>query len=313
MSKDTLAPIENVHQLRQELAHHYKDDDFLQKADHGRTRTPEPPENIRVERPLANRDMTIDAHIHLYPASVYENARSWAEKWEEPYWLQCVSPSSGPTLQGWASVDQLLRDMDAAEIKQAIILGWYWENANTCYENTSWQRDWIARHPDRLMAFAPFNANGGAASIDALKQAFESGFSGIGELNPPAQGYTYENETLDLAIALAGEYNVPVNFHVTDPTGHDYPGKIETPIDSLIALAKSHAETTFIFAHLAGMMELPQLKTLKNVYLDTAAVPLLYPARHLSNRNRIHRERSHPVWERLPPSDIPADAAQTGF
>ena len=29
MSKDTLAPIENVHQLRQELAHHYKDDDFL--------------------------------------------------------------------------------------------------------------------------------------------------------------------------------------------------------------------------------------------------------------------------------------------
>ncbi len=221
--------------------------------------------------------MTIDAHIHLYPASVYENARSWAEKWEEPYWLQCVSPSSGPTLQGWASVDQLLRDMDAAEIQQAIILGWYWENANTCYENTSWQRDWIARHPDRLMAFAPFNANGGAASIDALKQAFESGFSGIGELNPPAQGYTYENETLDLAIALAGEYNVPVNFHVTDPTGHDYPGKIETPIDSLIALAKSHAETTFIFAHLAGMMELPQLKTLKNVYLDTAAVPLLYP------------------------------------
>jgi predicted TIM-barrel fold metal-dependent hydrolase len=167
--------------------------------------------------------------------------------------------------------------MDAAEIKQAIILGWYWENANTCYENTSWQRDWIARHPDRLMAFAPFNANGGAASIDALKQAFECGFSGIGELNPPAQGYTYENETLDLAIALAGEYNVPVNFHVTDPTGHDYPGKIETPIDSLIALAKSHAETTFIFAHLAGMMELPQLKTLKNVYLDTAAVPLLYP------------------------------------
>ena len=29
MSKDTLAPIENVHQLRQELAQHYKDDDFL--------------------------------------------------------------------------------------------------------------------------------------------------------------------------------------------------------------------------------------------------------------------------------------------
>ncbi len=220
--------------------------------------------------------MTIDAHIHLYPASVYESTKSWAENWKEPYWLQCVLPSSGPTLQGWASVDNLIRDMDAAEIEQAIILGWYWENANTCYENISWQRDWIASYPDRLMAFAPFNANGGPASIDALRQAFEYGFSGIGEVNPPAQGYTYENETLDRAIALAGEYDVPINFHVTDPTSHQYPGKIETPIDSLIALAKSRPETTFIFAHLAGMMELPQLRNLNNVYLDTAAVPLLY-------------------------------------
>ena len=37
------------------------------------------------------------------------------------------------------------------------------------------------------------------------------------------------------------------------------------------------------------------------------------PTRHLSNRNRIDRVRSHPVWERLSPSDIPEDAAQTGF
>ena len=173
--------------------------------------------------------MTIDAHIHLYPASVYDNPFSWAEEWKEPYWLQCVSPSSGPKLQGWASVDKLLRDMDAAEIQQAIILGWYWENASTCYENISWQRNWIASHPDRLIAFAPFNAKGRAASIDTLKQALECGFGGIGELNPPAQGYTYDNETLDLALALAGEYDAPINFHVTDPASHDYPGKIETP------------------------------------------------------------------------------------
>lgn len=220
--------------------------------------------------------MTIDAHIHLYSPSVYEDPVSWSNKRNERYWRQCVAPESGPALQGWASVDQLLSDMDAAGVERAVILGWYWENAETCYENLSWQKEWITQHPDRLLAFAPFNANGGSASIDALKEAFDCGFKGIGEINPPAQGYSYDNETLDRALALAGELGAAVNFHVTDPTSHEYPGKIDTPINSLIHLAKRHSEATFIFAHLAGMMKLPHLKELTNAYLDTAAVPLLY-------------------------------------
>lgn len=221
--------------------------------------------------------MTIDAHIHLYPSNVYENSIDWANRWNEKYWCQCVSPKSGPTLQGWATVDQLLTDMDSAGVERAAILGWYWEHPDTCYENISWQREWIAQHPDRLVAFAPFNAKGGLASIESLKTAFDYGFKGIGEINPPAQGYTYDNEILDRALALAGEHNAPVNFHVTDPNSHDYAGKIDTPIDSLKTLAKKHSETTFIFAHLAGMMELSRLKDLNNIYLDTAAAPLLYP------------------------------------
>ncbi len=221
--------------------------------------------------------MTTDSHIHLYPPSVYDNPVTWANNRNERYWRQCVAPESGLVLQGWASVDQLLSDMDAAGVDRAVILGWYWEHPETCYENISWQKEWITQHPDRLVAFAPFNAKGGSASIDSLEKAFEYGFRGIGEINPPAQGYSYDNETLDRALSLADEAGAAVNFHVTDPTSHDYAGKIETPIDSLIQLAKRHSNTTFIFAHLAGMMKLPELQGLENVYLDTAAVPLLYP------------------------------------
>ncbi len=220
--------------------------------------------------------MTIDAHIHLYPPTVYKDPTGWADRKKEPYWRQLVAPESGPVLQGWASVDQLLLDMDAAEVEQAVILGWYWEQAETCDENIAWQQEWIAQHPDRLIAFAPFNAKGGPASIDSLKRAFDKGFRGIGELNPPAQGYAYDNEILDAALELAGQESRPVNFHVTDPNTHDYAGKIETPFDSLCNLAKRHPSTPLVFAHLAGMMELSQLKALDNVYLDTAAVPLLY-------------------------------------
>jgi len=220
--------------------------------------------------------MTIDAHIHLYPPSVYSNPVAWANQRGETYWRRCVAPDTGPVLQGWASVDQLLSDMDAAEVERAVILGWYWEHAGTCDENIAWQTEWIAQHPDRLSAFAPFNAKGGAASIDALERSFDCGFCGIGEINPPAQGYSYDDEILDTALQLAASESKIVNLHVTDPTTRDYPGKIETPFASIYDLANRHPETTFVFAHLAGMMNLPKLKTLENVYLDTAAVPLLY-------------------------------------
>ena len=220
--------------------------------------------------------MLIDAHIHLYPPSVYSDPRAWAKGRGESYWLSCVAPERGPTLQGWADVDQLLRDMDNAGIEKAIILGWYWQNHDTCIENLKWQIDWIQDHPDRLLAYAAFNPNGGADSLDMLDRAFDAGLSGIGELNPPAQGYAYENDTLDKALELAAKCGKAVNFHVTDPTTRDYPGKIETPFESLFSMAQRHPNTTFVFAHLAGMMNLPRLKQLDNVYLDTAATPLLY-------------------------------------
>lgn len=220
--------------------------------------------------------MVIDAHIHLYLSSVYSSPTTWAKARGESYWLNCVAPERGLTLQGWADPDQLIRDMDDAGIEKSIILGWYWQNPDTCIENLAWQIDWIQSHPERLLAYAPFNANGGADALDMLDRAFDAGLSGIGELNPPAQGYAYENDTLDKALELAAKRRKAVNFHVTDPTTRDYPGKIETPFESLFSMAQRHPHTTFVFAHLAGMMDLPRLKQLENVYLDTAAIPLLY-------------------------------------
>ncbi len=220
--------------------------------------------------------MIIDAHVHLYPPSVYADPESWAKQRGERYWLNCVAPQRGPVLQGWASVAQLLSDMDDAGVEKAIVLGWYWENPDTCSENLKWQIEWIRQHPDRLVAYASFNATGGRRALDELARAFDAGIAGIGELNPPAQGYSYEDPYLDKALEFAAQHGKPVNFHVTDPQIGDYPGKIETPFQSLRKLALHHSKTTFVFAHLAGMMELPTLKALENVYLDTAAVPLLY-------------------------------------
>lgn len=221
--------------------------------------------------------MPIDSHIHLYPESVYKNASKWAEHRGEAYWLSCVNPTSGKSLQAWKSVDQLLADMDTAEIEKAIILAWYWENHDTCRENFEWQKQWVNSHPDRLLAFAPFNAKGESDAIELLKEAFDLGFKGFGEINPPAQGYPYNSQVLHQALELASKYDLSVNFHVTDPHTHDYPGKIETSFADMVTLARIFPRVNFILAHLGGMEPTRFNQSIPpNTYYDTAATPLLY-------------------------------------
>lgn len=221
--------------------------------------------------------MIVDSHIHLYPPYVYQDPAVWARERDETYWLSCIAPPKGKSLQAWKNVSELLRDMDAANVGKAVILAWYWQSHDTCQENLSWQLEWIRNYPERLIAFAPFNAKGGQASLDLVKRAFDAGCKGIGELNPPAQGYAYDDPILSAALDLAASYGAAVNFHVTDPTTHDYPGKIETPYSDLLSLAKQHPKTQFIFAHLGGCEPLRQnTPPPENVYFDTAACPLLY-------------------------------------
>ncbi|MDQ8197165.1 amidohydrolase family protein [Pelagicoccus enzymogenes] len=221
--------------------------------------------------------MAIDSHIHLYPPSVSADPLAWAVTQNEPYWLSCVKPSHGKSLQAWKSPSELLQDMDDAGVEKVVILSWYWENHDSCLHNLNWQTEWLAKTPHRFICFAPFNANGGSAALELLKNAFQSGCKGIGELNPPAQGYAYEDPVLAQALELAAAYRAPVNFHVTDPTTHDYPGKIDTPYASLLNLANEHPNTSFIFSHLGGCEPLRNREPPpNNVVFDTAACPLLY-------------------------------------
>ncbi len=221
--------------------------------------------------------MAIDSHIHLYPPHVYQDLSAWAKAFGEKYWLSCVRPRKGKSLQAWKNVNELLTDMDQAGIEKVVILAWYWENQDSCEENLSWQIEWLKAHPDRFIAFAPFNANGGQIALDQLQLAFDVGFKGIGELNPPAQGYRYDDPYLMKALKLAALHEAAVNFHVTDPTTHDYPGKIETPFSTLLDLARDHPSNQFIFAHLGGCEPLRSDEPIPgNVAFDTAACPLLY-------------------------------------
>lgn len=271
--------------------------------------------------------MVIDSHIHMYPASVFADPTAWGTAHREPWWTYCVAPPHQPTLQGWATVDDLVRDMDAAGVDRAVMLGWYWENQATAELQNSWFIDWVKQHPDRLAGFAAVRP-GDPAALDATRRALDAGLRGLGELLPQAQSFTFKDDSWAALMALAREYQVPVNLHVTDPLAIT-PGSCvkATPLEPYIDLVRDFPDTTFILAHWGGGIPFYELnrrlaKHLKNVYYDTAASPLLYDKSvYRSVCDMIGAERiiwgtdyplfTHPSIEKVPNFRLDLDDAVT--
>ena len=123
----------------------------------------------------------------------------------------------------------------------------------------------VARLPGRLVRAVPW---------------VQQGLAGLGELSPHAQGYAVDDPVFRDALVLAGELQLPVNLHVTDPDSRPFPGRVGTPAEDFLRLARSFPATTFNLAHWGGLLPLRDAGVLQlgNVFYDTAASPLLYDA-----------------------------------
>ncbi|MDX2111402.1 MAG: amidohydrolase family protein [Verrucomicrobiota bacterium] len=229
--------------------------------------------------------MTIDSHIHFFPPAIAANPVVWAEARGEQHWAAVVAKDFPHGLQSWPTETELLAALDGAEIDTAILLGWYWEQQETCEEQLAWYLDIKQRHPERFLVFAPIQPRAGAAVLDYAKRALDAGVSGFGEMLPAAQDFDInEDPVWHQLCELCAERGVPINLHVTEAAGHDYTGRVETPLMDYVRLAQRHPETTFILAHWGGGLPFYELnpkvrRALRNVFYDTAASPLLYDSR----------------------------------
>ncbi len=219
--------------------------------------------------------MIIDAHTHRYPDEVISNPVAFARRTGESKWLHMVVPKNRLSLQGWANRETMLADMDAAGIDRCVLLGWYWENSLTCLEGNEWQLKWIRQDPERFIAFLSLKPEI-PNLVDYLKRAQENGFQGIGESHPWAQEFSIKQREWIQAMEFASIHGWPVNFHVTDPQGREYPGKTLTPMEDFIWLANELPELKIILAH-AGALHGLKHSMPNNIYFDLAACPLLYP------------------------------------
>ncbi len=227
----------------------------------------------------------IDAHAHLYPPEVNASPAAWAAARGEAHWATLCTRvrKSGRPVQGFPSVADLLRAMDAANVERVVLLGWYWEKPETCAWQNRFYAECLGLHDDRVSAFAALHPGAGLAAVrEEIARARDEGFCGLGELSPHSQGIAADDPVLGEALALAGEAGLAVNFHVTEPGGGHYPGKIATPPEDFVRLARAHPETTFIWAHWGARAALDgeigaEVRRLRNVFFDTAASPLTYP------------------------------------
>ena len=221
-----------------------------------------------------------DCHVHLYGPEVAADPRGWGTAHGETWWTQCVDPPGQRTLQGWADVGQLLRDMDRAGVETAVLLGWYWEHQETAERQNGWFREWTRAHPDRLLAFAAVQPGVGERGLDGVRRALDDGFRGVGELLPQAQGFSFEDENWARLVALAVERGVPINLHVTSAVATGTATNKATPLADYVRLARRFPEATFILAHWGGGLPFfyeckPALGGwMRNVYFDTSASSL---------------------------------------
>ena len=223
--------------------------------------------------------MAIDAHVHLYPPEVGAAPAAWAAHQGEKHWATLTTRvrRDGQPVQGFPNVDQLLRDMDAAGVTKAVLLGWYWENHATCVDQNQFYAACVRAHPDRLAAFATVQPMAGDLAVTEARRALDDGLIGLGELSPHSQHVDIGSDAWRQLLQLAADRGVPVNLHVTDPQSRAYPGRVETPLADFLGFARSFPKTTFILAHWGGGLAWTQeAAALPNVWFDTAASPLLY-------------------------------------
>jgi predicted TIM-barrel fold metal-dependent hydrolase len=225
----------------------------------------------------------IDAHVHLYPPEVDLDPAGWAARTGERHWaVLCTRKRrDGRPVQSLPSVTELLQALDTANVSRAVLLGWYWEKPETCVWQNRFYASCVRAHPDRFSAFATIHpAAGENATLDEVRRAHADGLIGLGELSPHSQMFPVDDPVFTAVLSLAGELQMPVNLHVTDPASRPYVGRSETPLDDFVRLARAFPATNFILAHWGGMLPLVDKAvnehTSPNIYYDTAASPLLY-------------------------------------
>ncbi|MEM0965779.1 MAG: amidohydrolase family protein [Verrucomicrobiota bacterium] len=225
--------------------------------------------------------MVIDCHAHAFPEEAVANPQKWALEKGEKHWSELVLPSgSKPSLQCWRGKTDFYRETEKDGIEYTILLGWYWENPDTCSLHNDEMAGWLRQFPSKFSALASVHP-GGPPPGEVVAKAVEQGFSGFGEIHPTVQHSSILDPFWQELAERSAQQNLAFNFHVSELVGRTHGGRLETPFQEIQRFISDHPELTVILSHWGGGLLFYELnpfvrKEFANVFYDSAASPLLY-------------------------------------
>jgi uncharacterized protein len=217
----------------------------------------------------------VDFHAHIFPPEVCADRKPYLER-DAGFAELYASPKAK-----LAPADDLLASMKEAGIDATVVQAFGWADDGLCREHNDYLLDAAAKSQGRIVAFCAVQAaNPDGARIEA-ERVKAAGAAGLGELRPLRQGYRLDGPCGYHLASVSQELALPLLFHVSEPVGHDYRGKLGLDVGSFYRFVRSHPDCRVVGAHWAGGLPLyglmPELPAeLASMWVDTAATSLLY-------------------------------------
>ncbi len=217
----------------------------------------------------------IDGHTHIFAPSQIAGREALCARdatFAELYADPAAKLADGPAL---------LAALDEAGLDAAVAAGFAFANERDIAAQNEYLLGAAAESGGRIVPIATINPSVPGWERE-LERAVVAGARGFGELRPHNQGWEPNGEEARRFFAAAAELGGVLLWHMSEPVGHEYPGKRGgASAAELVAVAEAFPGLRMVASHmgagLAFFLQMPELRvSLGNVYFDTAAWPLLY-------------------------------------
>lgn len=218
----------------------------------------------------------VDAHVHIFPDEILASRDRFTERDD---WFAQLYANPKAKL---ATMHELIESMDLAGIDLSIACGFPWRDQGLCRYHNEYLCEAARTYPDRIAWLAIASPLNGEAAARSLDDAFGDGASGLGEVNADAQGFDLgDPEQLAAVAEVCQVRDRPIMLHVSEPLGHDYPGKGASTPAKLLRVLELFPDLRLVAAHWGGGLPfyelMPEVRTAAvNLVYDSAASTYLY-------------------------------------
>lgn len=219
--------------------------------------------------------LIVDSHVHVFPPELIQQRDSLTQT---DRWFGELYTNPAAQL---AMTEELVDSMEQGEIDWSVMCGFPWSDPGLCGEHNDYMCRSRGEHPEQLAWLAAVVPQDPGAPEEA-ERCFRDGAAGIGELNADGQGFDLaEPDNLSALVEVCESYGKPIMFHVSEPVGHDYPGKGTATPDRFLEFLKRFPDVRVIAAHWGGGLPFYELmpevaRITRNVVYDSAATTYLY-------------------------------------